>query len=444
MSKKCTLSYIFGSTALATSMFLFSASDLQANLPQMDSTDLSETQTAFVPIGSEFSSDFQMEDFHNIENSSDQTQSVSNKKISAADQQSIKDLSVIFADNEQDDLSTYISTPDTSVNSAEGSAKKVRVLSLDGGGVRGIGTLAMLAELEVKTGKKTYEMFDRIYGTSTGGLMAVLLASGKSATEVLDIYVNNMGRIFNRTWADAFKDPFALSKAQYSPEGLEKLIEELLPGQKLKDVKVAVAVTTVDAGTGSVVMLSSEEEETKDVSLIEAGRATSAAPTYFPQKEVHLKSRTFMGMDGGVIVNNPAYEAYRHTLDMFADDNIHISMLSLGTGAEDMVQLDKNAGLLGFGSPANIPAFFMGLQAKGIDDKMDRLNAKGKISHTRVQFYLPFAIDLADTSVPSTDLLIKNAWERTKEQDFVEYLKNHRQNVPVVKFSQNVAAAPAA
>lgn len=301
--------------------------------------------------------------------------------------------------------------------------QEINVLSLDGGGVRGIGTLAMLGMLEMKTGKKTHELFDRIYGTSTGGLMAVMLASGMRATDVLDVYLDNMGTIFGRSWKDTLANPLGLFGANYDPAGLESVINKYMPGKTLKDALIPVAVTCVDAKTGSVRLLSSEDEDTRDVPVLQAGRATSAAPTYFPQMKVDAKSGSFMAMDGGVMVNNPSKRAYNHTLDIFEGQKIKVNMLSLGTGAEDRIQLDTNAGKLGFGSPGNIPGFFMGNQAQDVEDEMQRLNKKGKASYNRFQFSLPFAIDLADTSDAAKKLLMQEAWMRANQSDFSEYVR---------------------
>lgn len=301
------------------------------------------------------------------------------------------------------------------------SSKKedLNVLSLDGGGMRGIGTLVMLSILEMKTGKKAYELFDRIYGTSTGGLMALLLAKGHSATKVLDIYFENIDRIFYRSWGDTFSNPLGLFAATYNPAGLEWVINKYAGGDSLKDVKVPVAVTTVDTATQEVILLSSEDEETKDVSILHAARATSAAPTYFPAQKVKLKNKELLCVDGGVGANNPTEEAYDHVQDFVkkSGKKYNIRFLSLGTGVEDKVKLDANAGKLGFGNPGNIPGYFMGATEAKIDAHMQKLAKKGKIEYNRANFKLPFAVDLADTSEHAKNLMLQLAWDMAHDKE---------------------------
>jgi hypothetical protein len=310
------------------------------------------------------------------------------------------------------------------------SEEEINVLSLDGGGIRGIGTLSMLAVLEMKTGKKTYEMFDRIYGTSTGGLAALLLASGMSAAEVLEVYFKNADRIFNRGWYDTFTNPLGLMGANFNPVGLEGVIQEYIGDAKLSDTKIPVAVTTVNSATGSVKLLSSEDQDTRNVSMLMAGRATSAAPTYFPAQRVTTATEEFMAIDGGVAVNNPAEIGYAHLKDIYKQQGtkVKINMLSLGTGQEGLVQLHENAGKLGFGSPANIPGFFMGVKAREIEDNMHKLHKRGKIQHYgRFQFDLPYKIDLADISGSSKQKLMELAWARAHKEDFTSFIQFMRE-----------------
>jgi hypothetical protein len=77
----------------------------------------------------------------------------------------------------------------------------VRILSIDGGGIRGIMALKWLSELEHYTGKRTYEMFDFIAGTSTGGIIATALSLRQmAADDVADIYDSLCTQIFPKTW----------------------------------------------------------------------------------------------------------------------------------------------------------------------------------------------------------------------------------------------------
>ena len=300
------------------------------------------------------------------------------------------------------------------------------ILCLDGGGMRGVGTLTMLAALEMKTGLRTHQLFDRIYGTSTGGLAAILLARGHTANEVLNLYVEEGEVIFGRSTWDMITNPGGLLGAAYNPEGLESVIKKYVGDATLSDVQVPVTVTSVNSKTGSLQLLSSEDEETKDVSMLEAGRATSAAPTYFPAKTVKTKTGEYLAVDGGVGYNNPAAIAFEHARDHYKAHGrkVKINMLSLGTGSEEMLQLNENAGKLGFGNPGNIPGYFMGIKAREVEDTMARLHKKGKLqSYARIQFGLDQKVDLADYSESTLKMLQQVAWNRANEKEMSDFAK---------------------
>jgi hypothetical protein len=307
--------------------------------------------------------------------------------------------------------------------------EELNVLCLDGGGVRGIGTLLMLVDLEMRTGKKVHEMFDRIYGTSTGGLMAIMLARGMSATEVLDVYFNNMEKIFYRSWSDTFLNPMGLVSATYNPAGLESVINQYVGDARLQDVKIPVAVTCVDkADQNKVRLLSSDSKKTQNVKIMEAARATSAAPTYFPAQEVNLDDKKFMAVDGGVAANNPSEEALGDIWDKFGKDKYKINLVSLGTGTEDQVQIHDQGGKLTFGSPGNIPGYFMGTNERKILKHVKKAHKRGDLnSYHRFNFALPFAIDLADTSETAKANLLKLAYQRTQQADFKAYVQQKRE-----------------
>lgn len=342
------------------------------------------------------------------------------------------EINYSLASEETDEQILHINS---SITSQIEEIEEVNVLSLDGGGIRGIGTLTMLATLEMKTGKKVHELFDRIYGTSTGGLAGIMLARGYSATQVLDIYFDNAERIFHRDSKDAFTNPLGLIRANFDPSSLESVIRDQVGRAKLSDVKIPVAVTTVDNVTFKVKILSSEDDKTRNVSMLQAGRATSAAPTYFPAQLVETESITYYAIDGGVAVNNPSEVAYNHTRKAYKTQGkkVKINMYSFGTGTEEPLRLDNNAGKLGFGHPGNIPGFFMNVAAQGIEDKMDDLYQEDKLnSYGRFQFNLPFKIDLADVRIKTKDTLMQQAWNFTCQDDsFKKLVSKMRQDKSV-------------
>lgn len=298
------------------------------------------------------------------------------------------------------------------------------ILCLDGGGMRGVGTLTMLAFLEMKTGLKTHQLFDRIYGTSTGGLAAILLARGHTANEVLDLYMKEGGVIFGLKAWDKVTNPDGFLAAKYNPEGLESVIRKYAGDATLADVKVPVAVTIVTNEKGKTKLLSSEDEDTKDVSVLEAARATSAAPTYFRSKTITTKKKVLTVSDGGLGANNPGTRAYQHAKDQYKAQGrkVKINMLSLGTGQEEFFMIPENTGKAGIVS--QLPGIFMKTQMQEVERAMKRLHRKGSIqNYARIQFGLDQPVDLGDYSAGTLQKLMIAAWNRANKNDMSDFAK---------------------
>ncbi len=298
------------------------------------------------------------------------------------------------------------------------------ILCLDGGGMRGVGTLTMLAALEMKTGLRTHQLFDRIYGTSTGGLAAILLARGHTANEVLDLYLKEGEVIFGLKAWDKVTNPDGFLAAKYNPEGLESVIKKYAGDATLADVKVPVAVTIVTNGEGKTKLLSSEDEDTKDVTVLEAGRATSAAPTYFRAQKIKTKKKEYTVVDGGLGANNPTSRAYEHAKDQYKAQGrkVKINMLSLGTGQEESFMIPEDTGKAGIVS--QLSDIFMKTQMQEVERTVKKLHKDGKINnYARIQFGLKQKVDLGDYSLETLQKLMVAAWNRANEKEMSDFAK---------------------
>jgi predicted acylesterase/phospholipase RssA len=237
----------------------------------------------------------------------------------------------------------------------------IRVLSIDGGGVRGVIPARLLVEVERISGKPINKLFDVIAGTSTGGIIALLLAhpgaTGKgplSASDVLDLYRSEMTRIFPpldvqelREWWDDRKGPSVFSQrlgaalmphhygnARYLPTGLEDALDRMLGDARLGDAVVDVVVPAYDMrGRRPVLFRSSEARAGREPNLAMklVARATSAAPTYFPPLRLQDESGDRVLVDGGLVANNPVTLALFDALERAADGRDAV-IVSLGTG----------------------------------------------------------------------------------------------------------------
>lgn len=227
------------------------------------------------------------------------------------------------------------------------NAKVVKILSLSGGGTRGIMEAEYLAQLEEVTGKSVRSQFDVIVGTSTGGLIALLISlksdtdpfsTKYSAREIVEIYKNISSKIFKLSLLDKAKNPFGLLKTKYDPKKLEQQIKAYVgEDTQLKDLLGWVGVTTVDTLKHEVLLLNNLKNATRHLFAWEAAHATSAAPSYFPAMKLQLKgedTRNKTYVDGGVLENTPVVSAIKFAQEIYDPNKDEFVLVSLGTGSK--------------------------------------------------------------------------------------------------------------
>ena len=199
----------------------------------------------------------------------------------------------------------------------------MRVLAIDGGGIRGLIPALVLAEIERRTGRRVAELVDMIAGTSTGGILACALArpDPMPAAEVAALYVEEGPRIFDRSLLKQITSLGGYLDERYDSKGLVRTLERYLAATPMTAATVPLLLTAYDTERRGLHFLRSEGENS-GATMVEAAHATSAAPTYF--EPVRVGDATLI--DGGVFAINPSLCAYAEvggTLDV---------LLSLGTG----------------------------------------------------------------------------------------------------------------
>ncbi|TKC86005.1 patatin [Trinickia terrae] len=219
-----------------------------------------------------------------------------------------------------------------------------KILSCDGGGIRGLITALLIQDLDRRSG--IIAKADGFAGTSTGGLIALGLARGVSIAEIVDVYKTKGSEIFqeNKAWTEqkeALENRVALAgpglfACQYVSTGLEKVARELVGDGNLASLSRFVVVNSArlwDAAARSWVpsaISNAKSNAYRNISLIDAALATSAAPAYFPPHEI---AELGYFADGGVFANNPSVTAISEALASgLPDSQGNLRMLSLGTG----------------------------------------------------------------------------------------------------------------
>lgn len=231
-----------------------------------------------------------------------------------------------------------------------GTPQPRKMLALDGGGIRGVLTLAMLKEIERQVGKPLGEYFDYIAGTSTGAIIATGLAKGMTVDELIAFYRTAGTEMFQRTRF------LARLNSLYKDGPLQQQLKDVFGEHtdlKPGGLKSLLLVVTRNVTTDSPWPISSNPEARYNelsradcnlcIPLWRLVRASTAAPIFFPPEVIRLdpndESKAFVFVDGGVTpYNNPAFLLYRFATDPayrlnWPKGERNLLLVSVGTGA---------------------------------------------------------------------------------------------------------------
>lgn len=301
-----------------------------------------------------------------------------------------------------------------------------RILSLDGGGVRGLFSAVILRRLQEEV-PGWLEQVDLIAGTSTGGILALGLAHGLSPLALSNLYYEESPYIFDDSVLDDVADMGRLIGADYNTEPLADVLRRVIGHTRLAELQKKVLIAAFDLDNDA------EEESERQWKpkffhnfpgsdsdghrlAYKVALYTSAAPTYFPSVDGYI--------DGGVVANNPSLAALAQTQDRRAELSprpaLHeIALFSLGTGASrHYVEGEKHDwGYAQWAQP--LVNIILG-GTMGVTDYQCR-----QLLNNRYHRYcplLPQAIDLDDWQ--KRDDLIRLG-ERVKLQETVRWLEQY-------------------
>ena len=219
-----------------------------------------------------------------------------------------------------------------------------RILSIDGGGIRGIIPALVLAEIERRTESRVAALFDLVAGTSTGGVIALAVTkpddNGRpqyKAAEIAELYSTKGGTIFSTTILHQLSSAWGLLGAKYPSAGLEKVLDQYFGETRLKHALTDVLVPAFAIDLRSPWFFRSRRARTepeRDFAMKKVARATSAAPTYLEPLKLdgvgkHLGTSWGL-VDGGVYANNPAMCALVEAQAVYGAEDVLV--VSLGTG----------------------------------------------------------------------------------------------------------------
>ena len=221
-----------------------------------------------------------------------------------------------------------------------------RILTIDGGGIRGVFPAAFLAALEKHhlNGRSVARYFDLIAGTSTGGIIALGLGGGLGSGDIRDLYVNRGCEIFppvgdgffgqiERRWQDYRQ----LFRYRYDRDALARVLSKCFESQKLGDARTRLCIPSVDGRYGETYIFKTPHHPdfTKDAAkrMTKVAKATAAAPTFFRPFE----DAGYTFVDGGLFANNPIMVALADALSCFFVPRDCVRILSIGCGSGQCV-----------------------------------------------------------------------------------------------------------
>ena len=303
---------------------------------------------------------------------------------------------------------------------------KRRILSIDGGGIRGIIPAIVLNYIEERTGKRIATMFDFIAGTSTGGILALGLTRKNSdssinnepeytAAELVNFYRKYGQKIFNEYIIGKWDD---VAQPKHNPQGRLEVLKELLGEAKVEEALREIFIPSYDIELRVPIFFTSnrDAEEIESIhsrkvcsgfKMWEAAMATSAAPTFFPPYQLETGHNTDEGyyalVDGGVLANNPSSLAMMEAMisykkktgeDLQRKDTL---VVSLGTGSltkKYKYRDAKNWGQLSWALP--LLNVFLDGQSESVAYQLNQLMVTKKDKENNRNYYrfqLPLTSD---------------------------------------------------
>jgi len=324
------------------------------------------------------------------------------------------------------------------------SHKKKFILSIDGGGVRGLIPLRILETLESRVAQRgsaapMHACFDLMSGTSTGGLIAAALAAPKPGgskgeaaatiadlrrfyeTEARDIFMHSLGKRLSR----AVLNPFGLFDESYDARPLEKLLKDRFGWTSMASALTRLVLTAYDIEQRKAVFMTNGLEQDgsrpDDYYFWQAVRATTAAPSYFEPARIEnlTRRREEALIDGGVFMNDPAIAAYLEAKKLgWASEDIVI--ISLGTGRAPQqpfpYQEAVGWGAVGWMQPSKgvpILSIFADGQSQTSSYQAEALFGEmGSAKYIRINGDIPADAEAMDNARPGNIMALNGAADR--------------------------------
>lgn len=271
-----------------------------------------------------------------------------------------------------------------------------RILSIDGGGIRGIVPAHIIHCLQSRLKIDPFEHFDMITGTSTGAIIAAGIACKVKTEKIVDLYQNDGGAIFckGRSLVPSFIRPAIHSV--YKNVSLKDKLKDVFGEIKLGDITKPLLLPATDIGNGGVHVFKSSYSpdftRDKDVYVRDAVLASCSAPTYFDP----VKVNQYALADGGLWANNPSLAAIIDAQYRLKKQLNELKVLSLGTGHSKTyygLDLNKKWGLISGWRLKEFISFLLSLQSQTTQNYMQLLLEKHQLLRLDFESDKPLPLD---------------------------------------------------
>ncbi|MBM7573337.1 CBASS cGAMP-activated phospholipase [Aquibacillus albus] len=214
----------------------------------------------------------------------------------------------------------------------------MKILCIDGGGIRGVFAIAILQALEKEYEIPVNEHFDVVAGSSTGAIIAASIVLEKQMNDVMTYYKKYGKKIFKR------QAKVGIFKSVYSDRYLRHFFQKAFGECTLSDIKKPLLIPAVDVTHGKPYIYRSNYgnsgESDLSIKLWDAVLSSCSAPIYFPPNNINNK---YLSIDGGLWANNPSLVGVTEAIHHFKTEMNNIKILSLGTGIQAIdFSMDKD------------------------------------------------------------------------------------------------------
>ncbi len=318
----------------------------------------------------------------------------------------------------------------------------MKIISIDGGGYLGLASASFLAESERHFKKTVHESFDFFCGTSAGSIIALGLASGLGATDIVDRFIDLGRRVFPKPGRirKALKSAKKYVTSKYTNEALKEVLKDTFGNKTIGDIQntqkkhLLVPAFSVTNGTPRIFKTdhSSRLSRDSDYLLRDVALASSSAPVYFPLANIiGPDGNSELFTDGGLYANNPALLAYIEAVSELKVASSDIKILSISTPRQNLAEFNPpegesssrrtKRGVIQWGE--KLVSVMIDSPSFTSDQILKRLSLILGFTYTRVLMQKPEHVDLDIVSDHATSTLKHLGREQAAKEETRNQLK---------------------